>query len=41
LVDVPTILIAVATFALLQFKRLPEPLLILVAGVVGLLLFKR
>ena len=41
LVDVPTILIAVATFALLQFKRIPEPLLILVAGVVGLLLFKR
>ena len=41
LVDVPTILIAVATFALLTFKRLPEPLLILVAGVVGLLLFKR
>jgi len=41
LVDVPTILIAAATFALLQFKRLPEPLLILVAGVVGLLLFKR
>ncbi len=40
LVDVPTILIAVATFGLLQFKRLPEPLLILVAGVVGLLLFK-
>jgi chromate transporter len=41
LVDVPTIFIAVATFALLKFKRLPEPLLILVAGVVGLLLFKR
>ena len=41
LVDVPTILIAVATFALLQFKRIPEPLLILAAGVVGLLLFKR
>jgi len=40
LVDVPTILIAVATFALLQFKRIPEPLLILVAGAVGLLLFK-
>ena len=41
LVDVPTILIAVATYGLLQFKRIPEPLLILVAGVVGLLLFKR
>ena len=41
LVDVPTILLAVATFALLQFKRIPEPLLILAAGVVGLLLFKR
>lgn len=41
LVDVPTILIAVVTLALLQFQRLPEPLLILVAGVVGLLLFKR
>jgi chromate transporter len=40
LVDLPTILIAIATFALLQFRRLPEPVLILVAGVVGLLLFK-
>jgi len=40
LVDLPTTLIAVATFALLHFKKLPEPLLIIVAGVVGLLLFK-
>jgi chromate transporter len=40
LIDVTTILIAVATFALLHFKKIPEPLLILVAGVVGLLLFK-
>jgi chromate transporter len=40
LIDLTTILIAVATFALLHFKKIPEPLLILVAGVVGLLLFK-
>src|ERR1700719_3866682 len=40
LIDVTTILIAVATFALLHFKKIPEPLLILVAGVVALLLFK-
>ena len=40
LIDVTTILIAAATFALLHFKKIPEPLLILVAGVVGLLLFK-
>jgi len=40
LIDVTTILIAVAAFTLLHFKKIPEPLLILVAGVVGLLLFK-
>jgi chromate transporter len=40
LIDVTTILIAVTTFALLHFKRISEPLLILVAGVVGLFLFK-
>ncbi len=41
LVDVPTILIGVATFvALLSLKKLPEPVLILAAGLAGLLLFK-
>jgi chromate transporter len=41
LIDLPTISIAVVTFVLLSFKKIPEPLLILVAGVAGLLLFKR
>jgi chromate transporter len=40
LIDPPTISIAVLTFALLSFKKIPEPLLILVAGVAGLLLFR-
>jgi chromate transporter len=41
LIDLATVSIAVATFALLSFKKIPEPLLILAAGVVGFLLFKR
>ena len=41
LVDVPTVLIAVLTFAvLLGLKKIPEPILILASGVVGVLLFK-
>jgi chromate transporter len=42
LTDLPTVSIAVLTFALLSFKKIkiPEPLLILVAGIAGLLLFK-
>jgi chromate transporter len=40
LIDVPTVAIAVATFGLLRFKKVPEPILILGAGVAGLLLFK-
>ena len=42
LIDLPTVSIAVITFALLSFKKIkiPEPLLILVAGAAGLLLFK-
>ena len=40
LIDLPTVSIAVVTFGLLSFKKIPEPLLILAAGVVGLLLFK-
>jgi len=40
LIDPPTVLIAVVTFGLLSFKRIPEPLLILAAGVAGLALFK-
>ena len=40
LIDLPTVSIAVLTFGLLGFKKIPEPLLILVAGVAGLLLFK-
>jgi chromate transporter len=40
LIDLPTISIAILTFALLNFKKIPEPLLILVAGVAGLLLFR-
>jgi len=42
LIDLPTVSIAVITFALLSFKKIkiPEPLLILAAGVAGLLLFK-
>jgi chromate transporter len=40
LIDLPTISIAVLTFALLSFRKIPEPLLILIAGVAGLLLFR-
>jgi len=41
LVDVPTVLIAVLTFAaLLGLKKIPEPILILASGVVGVLLFR-
>src|SRR5713101_3842196 len=40
LIDVPTVFIAAVTFGLLSFKKIPEPLLILAAGVAGLLLFK-
>jgi chromate transport protein ChrA len=38
-VDLPTILIALLSFAvLLGFKKIPEPLLILAAGVAGVVL---
>ena len=41
LVDVPTVLIAVITFAaLLCFRKIPEPILILAAGVVGIALHR-
>lgn len=40
LIDLPTVFIAVVTFGLLSARKIPEPLLILVAGVAGLLLFK-
>jgi chromate transporter len=40
LIDLPTTSIAVLAFALLSFKKIPEPLLILVAGVAGLLLYR-
>jgi chromate transporter len=40
LIDPPTVSIAVVTFGLLSIKKIPEPLLILVAGAAGLLLFK-
>jgi chromate transporter len=41
LVDAPTVLIAVFTFAaLLGFRKIPEPILILAAGAAGILLFK-
>lgn len=38
LVDLPTVAIAVLTFGLLSFKKIPEPILIVCAGVAGLLL---
>jgi len=39
LVDIPTVLVAVATFAaLVRFKKLQEPAVILVAGAVGMVL---
>lgn len=40
LVDLPTVAIALATFALLSFRKIPEPLVILAGGAIGLLLFK-
>lgn len=41
LVDVPTVLIGGVSLAvLLKFKKLPEPVLILAAGMAGLLLFR-
>ena len=40
LVDLPTVGIALATFALLSFRKIPEPFVILAAGAIGLLLFK-
>jgi len=40
LIDLPTAAIAAITFALLTFKKVPEPILILIAGLAGLLLFK-
>lgn len=41
LVDVPTVLIAVASLAaLLKFKKLSEPVLIMAAGIAGILLFR-
>jgi chromate transporter len=41
LVDLPTVLIGLTTFVLLRrMKKIPEPLLILAAGIAGLLLFK-
>jgi chromate transporter len=40
LIDLPTISIGVIAFVLLTFKKIPEPLLILAAGIAGLLLFK-
>jgi chromate transporter len=38
LVDLPTVAIAVLTFGLLSFKKISEPVLILCAGIAGLLL---
>jgi chromate transporter len=40
LIDLPTVSIAVVAFGLLSFRKIPEPFLILAAGVAGLLLFK-
>jgi chromate transporter len=40
LIDLATVAIAVTTFGLISFKKIPEPLLILAAGAAGLLLFK-
>jgi chromate transporter len=40
LIDLATVSIAVTTFGLLSFRKIPEPFLILAAGAVGLLLFK-
>jgi chromate transporter len=40
LIDLPTVSIALVTFGMLSIKKISEPLLILAAGVAGLLLFK-
>jgi chromate transporter len=41
IIDIPTVLIALATIALLwKFKKLPEPLLIAVAAVLGLIIYR-
>jgi chromate transporter len=40
LIDLPTVSIAVATIGLLCFKKIPEPVLILAAGIAGRLLYK-
>jgi len=41
LIDIPTIAIAVATWLVfVRFKKLPEPLVILAAGVAGLILHR-
>jgi chromate transporter len=39
LIDLPTVVIAVLTLGLLSAKKIPEPILILAAGAVGLLIF--
>jgi chromate transporter len=40
LIDEPTVAIALATFGLLSFKKVPEPIVILGAGLARPLLFK-
>lgn len=40
LVDKTTIGIAVVTFALISFKKIPEPLVILAAGIVGFIFYR-
>jgi chromate transporter len=40
LIDLATVAIAVASFGILSFKKIPEPFLILAAGIAGLLLYK-
>ena len=40
LTDWPTVLIAVITLGLLQWKKIPEPILIVAAGIAGLFLFR-
>jgi chromate transporter len=41
LIDLQTASIALTTFGLLNFKKIPKPFLILATGMVSLLLFKR
>jgi chromate transporter len=42
IIDIPTVLIAVVTFAILfKTKKIPEPIVILLAGLAGLLLFHK